>query len=233
MASIQSEVLITCFKVLVENTCPLCGVFAETERHILVFCNFAWSCWEYAGLVAVNRDTSSLGLWLADMFRLLNGESQGRVVMLCWAIWSARNDFIWKQRSQSVKDVVTFASSSLDHWLKAQGKGNIPLLSPLKDEDGSELWIKPSVGIKLNVDAAIFDLSSKHGFGCVVRNANGDLVAAFAGVKHGKVSPDLTEIMGIREALSWLKNHAYTQAIVETDSLVCAEALLGFEDCDN
>ncbi|KAM6586972.1 hypothetical protein CsatA_009577 [Cannabis sativa] len=198
-------------KVLVENTCPFCGVFAETERHILVSCNFAWSCWEYAGLAAVNREASSLGLWLADMFRLLNGESQGRV------------------RSRSVKDVVTFASSSLDHWLKAQGKGNIPLLSPLEDRDGSELWIKSSVGIKLNVDAAIFDLSSKHGFGCVVRNANGDLVAAFAGVKHGKMSPDLAEIMRISEPLSWLKNHAYTQAIVETESLVCAEAIRNAE----
>ncbi|KAF4364566.1 hypothetical protein G4B88_012148 [Cannabis sativa] len=35
-------------KVLVENTCPMCGVFAETELHILVSCNFAWACWEFA-----------------------------------------------------------------------------------------------------------------------------------------------------------------------------------------
>uniref|UniRef100_A0A803PRX8 Reverse transcriptase zinc-binding domain-containing protein n=1 Tax=Cannabis sativa TaxID=3483 RepID=A0A803PRX8_CANSA len=185
-------------KILVENTCPLCGVFAETEWHILVSCNFPWSCWEFAGLAAASREVSSLGQWLADMFRLLQGDSQARAVMLCWAIWCARNDLIWQQRSRSVKDVVTFANVSPDQWLKAQGKGNIPLLSPLKDGDGSELWVKPS--------------------------ADGILVAAFAGVKHGKVSPDLAEIMGIREALSWLKNHTYTQATVETDSLVCAEA---------
>ncbi|KAM6547197.1 hypothetical protein CsatB_018873 [Cannabis sativa] len=149
--------------------------------------------------------------------------------MLCWALWCARNDLIWQQRSRSVKDVVTFANSSLDQWLKAQGKGNIPSLSPLKDGDGSELWLKPSVGIKLNVDAAISERSSKHGFGCVVRNADGILIAAFAGVKPGRVSPELAEIMGIMEALSWLKNHSYTQAIVETDSLVCAEAIRSAE----
>ncbi|XP_060973592.1 uncharacterized protein LOC133038936 [Cannabis sativa] len=156
------------------------------------------------------------------MFSRLQADLHDSIVMLCWALWCARNDLIWQQRSRSVKDMVTFANLSLDQWFKAQGKGNIPSLSPLKDGDGSELWLKPSVGIKLNVDAAIFERSSKHGFGCVVRNADGTLIAAFAGVKPGKVSPELAEIMGIREALSWLKNHSYTQAIVETDSLVCA-----------
>ncbi|KAF4375200.1 hypothetical protein G4B88_029598 [Cannabis sativa] len=203
-------------------------VAEKNEWHILVSCNFTWSCWEYAGLAAASRDSSSLRSWLVDTFRLVNGESLGRVVMLCWAIWSARNDLLWKQRVRSVKDVVTFSDSSVDQWLKAQGK-DIPLLSPLKDGDGSELWVKSFSGIKLNVDAAIFDHSSKHGFGCVVRNSNGELVAAFAGVKHGKVSPDLAEIMGIREALSWLKNHAYKQAIVETDNLVYAEAICSAE----
>ncbi|KAF4383562.1 hypothetical protein F8388_014062 [Cannabis sativa] len=155
-------------KVLVENTCPMCGVFAETELHILVSCNFAWACWEFAGLAAANREASSLGQWLNDSFSRLQGELHSRVVMVSWAIWCARNDLIWQQRSRSVKDVVTFANSSLDQWLKAQGKGNIPLLSPLKDGDGSELWLKPSIGIKLNVDAAIFERSSKHGIVIVI-----------------------------------------------------------------
>ncbi|XP_030502725.2 uncharacterized protein LOC115717895 [Cannabis sativa] len=216
-------------KVLIENTCPMCGVFAETELHVLVTCTFAWACWEFAGLAAANREASSLGHWLSDSFSRLQGELHSRVVMVCWAIWCARNDLIWQQRSRSVKDVVNFANSSLDQWLKAQGKGNIPLLSPLKDGDGAELWLKPSIGIKLNVDATIFESSSKHGFGCVVRDTEGTLTAAFAGVKTGSVSPELAEAMGIREALSWLKNHPFSQAIVETDSLVCAESIRSAE----
>ncbi|XP_060959451.1 uncharacterized protein LOC133030657 [Cannabis sativa] len=216
-------------KVLIENTCPMCGVFAETELHVLVTCTFAWACWEFAGLAAANREAFSLGQWLTDSFSRLQGELHSRVAMMCWAIWCARNDLIWQQRSRSVKDVVNFANSSLDQWLKAQGKGNIPLLSPLKDGDGAELWLKPSVGIKLNVDAAIFESSSKYGFGCVVRDTEGTLTVAFAGVKTGSVSPELAEAMGIREALSWLKNHPFSQAIVETDSLVCAESIRSAE----
>uniref|UniRef100_A0A803PJM8 Reverse transcriptase zinc-binding domain-containing protein n=1 Tax=Cannabis sativa TaxID=3483 RepID=A0A803PJM8_CANSA len=176
-------------KVLVDSTCPMCGVFAETEWHILVSCDFAWSCLGYAGLAAVGRDSfTSLLSWLDATARRVSSET-------------------------------------LDQWVNAQGKGNIPLLSPLKDGDGAEQWIKPSSGIKLNVDAAIFASLLKHGFGCVVRNTDGGLVSAFVGVKNGSVTPELAEIIGIREALSWLKNHAFSRATLETDSLVCVKAI--------
>ncbi|XP_060969607.1 uncharacterized protein LOC133036861 [Cannabis sativa] len=213
-------------KVLVESICPLCGVFAETEWHVLVACDFAWSCFGFAGLATVARDSfSSLLPWLKATTSRVSSETLGRVIMLCWAIWAARNDLVWKQRARRVSDVVAFANLSLDQWINAQGKGNIPSLSPLKDGDGAEQWIKPSSGIKLNVDAAIFASLFKHGFGCVVRNSDGGLISAFAGVKDGSVSPELAEIIGIREAISWLKDHASTRAIIETDSLVCVEAI--------
>ncbi|KAM6545103.1 hypothetical protein CsatB_025839 [Cannabis sativa] len=217
-------------KVLVDSSCPFCGVFAETEWHVLVSCHFAWSCFGYAGLAAVGRDLfSSLLVWLEATARRVDKEELGRVVMLCWAIWAARNDLVWKNRVRSVKDVVTFAKSSLDQWLNAQGKGNIPSMSPFKVGDGSEQWVKPVSGIKLNVDAAIFDSLHKHGYGCVIRDHTGGLVSVLAGVFSGSVAPELAEIMGIREALSWLKDRPFSQAVIETDSLVCADAIRSAE----
>ncbi|KAM6562205.1 hypothetical protein CsatB_022203 [Cannabis sativa] len=213
-------------KVLVESNCPMCDVFAETEWHLLVACDFAWSCFNVAGLAAVARDSfSSLLPWLEATANSVTSEMMGRVIMLCWALWAARNDLVWKQRVRRVSDVVAFANLSLDQWIKAQGKGNLPLLSPLKEGDGAEQWLKPFSGFKLNVDAAIFASSFKHGFGCVVRNSDGDLVSVFAGIKDGSVAPELAESIGIREALSWLKNNAYTRATIESDSLVCVEAI--------
>uniref|UniRef100_A0A803PGM8 Polygalacturonase n=1 Tax=Cannabis sativa TaxID=3483 RepID=A0A803PGM8_CANSA len=97
------------------------------------------------------------------------------------ALWSARNDIVWKQRIRSVIEVVMFANSTLDQWLKAQGKGNIPSLSPIQQ--------------------------------------------ATAGCKIGRVSPELAEIMGIREALSWIKTNDYSQVVIEADSRVCVEAI--------
>uniref|UniRef100_A0A803P349 Reverse transcriptase zinc-binding domain-containing protein n=1 Tax=Cannabis sativa TaxID=3483 RepID=A0A803P349_CANSA len=212
-------------KVLTDNNCPMCGVFSESEMHLLVSCQFAWACWEYSGFSAADRNSNSLLSWLNFNATRLDNEKLGRVVVLCWAIWSARNDLLWKGRVRSVKDVVDFAQSSLVQFLQAQGKNNLPAMSPLKPSDGSVVWTKPTEGIKLNVDAAIFDHDFKHGFGCVIRNTEGELVAVFSGVKQGKVAPEIAEIMGIREALSWLKNRSYSHAAVETDSLVCVDAI--------
>uniref|UniRef100_A0A803P6E9 Reverse transcriptase zinc-binding domain-containing protein n=1 Tax=Cannabis sativa TaxID=3483 RepID=A0A803P6E9_CANSA len=189
-------------KVLTDNNCPLCGVFAETELHLLVSCQFAWACWEFSGFNAADRNPVSLLSWLSFNAARMDDEKLSRVVMLCWAIWSARNDFLWKNRARSVKSVVDFAQSSLHQFLKAQGRS-----------------------IKLNVDAALFEQDLKHGFGCVIRNTDGDLISVFAGAKQGKVTPEIAEAMGIREALSWLKNHNYSHATVESDSLVCVAAI--------
>ncbi|XP_060964479.1 uncharacterized protein LOC133033585 [Cannabis sativa] len=197
--------------------------------HLLVSCPFAWSCWEFSGLTTVGRESSTLLSWLEASATRVDNEALCKIVMICWAIWSARNDLIWQQRVRTVQDVVVFASSRLDQYIKAQGWGNIPLLSPLKEGDGLERWIKPNSGIKLNVDAATFDRDSKHGFGCVVRDNNGELLSVIASFKNGKVSPELAEIMGIREALSWLKSNNYTRAVIESDSLVCVEAIRSAE----
>ncbi|KAF4380062.1 hypothetical protein F8388_018186 [Cannabis sativa] len=158
-------------KVLTDNKCPLCGVFAEIELHLLVSCQFAWACWEFSGFNAADRNPVSLLSWFNFNAARMDDEKLGRVVMLCWAIWSARNDFLWKNRVRSVKNVVEFAQSSLHQFLKAQGKSNLPPLSPPKPGDGSEVWIKPTVGIKLNVDATLFEQDLKHGFGCTTSSS--------------------------------------------------------------
>ncbi|KAF4354804.1 hypothetical protein F8388_018008 [Cannabis sativa] len=154
-------------KVLTDSACPLCGIYAETEIHLFVTCQFASSCWEEAAVADASRNNNSFLQWMSFNAHSKDNDKLSRIVMLCWALWSARNDLIWKDRVRNVSDVVAFAFSSLDQYVKAQGKGNIPSQSPLKDGDGSELWKKPLSGIKLNVDAAIFDRDSKHGFGCV------------------------------------------------------------------
>ncbi|XP_060970037.1 uncharacterized protein LOC133037192 [Cannabis sativa] len=210
-------------KVLNDNNCPLCGVFAETELHLLVSCQFAWACWEFSGFIAADSNPVSLLSWLSSNAARMDDEKLSRVVMLCWAIWSARNDLLWKNRARSVKSVVDFAQSSLHQFLKARAKQLTS--APRKPGDASEIWTKPTVGIKLNVDAALFVQELKHGYGCVIRNTDGDLVSVFAGAKQGKVSPEIAEAMGIREALSWLKNHNFSHATVESDSLVCVAAI--------
>lgn len=44
-------------------------------------------------------------------------------------------------------------------------------------------------------------------------------------VKLGHVQPEIAEIIGIKEALSWIEGHQWQNVIIETDSLACVQAI--------
>ena len=66
--------------------------------------------------------------------------------------------------------------------------------------------MKPSnEWLKLNVDAAVFSDLRSIGIGCVLRNSIGEFISAMAVPIPLNLAPKEAEIMGVREALSWLK----------------------------
>ena len=83
--------------------------------------------------------------------------------------------------------------------------------------DGKAKWERPPEGmIKINTDGALFEDSNTNSYSMIVRNHAGDLVESKASCRQGTVNPEMAELMGIREALSWLKDKDYAGAIVET-----------------
>lgn len=59
--------------------------------------------------------------------------------------------------------------------------------------------------VKINTDAAIFSDTNRFSHAQVVRDHNGELVEAMSRCHQGTISPETAEAMGIREALSWIK----------------------------
>ncbi|KAK1405066.1 hypothetical protein POM88_004671 [Heracleum sosnowskyi] len=101
-------------------------------------------------------------------------DSTIRVVMLCWSIWTARNDMVWNQRRRSVDEVVSLATITLNQYIAAQNVGSIPSLNPLRSGDGAEQWTKPGLNtIKINVDASIFEKKTSFGDAIVIQDDNG------------------------------------------------------------
>ena len=60
---------------------------------------------------------------------------------------------------------------------------------------------------------------------CLARDNTGLLLEARSWFRHGIVDPTLAEVIGIREALSWIKTKDWATVILESDSLVCVQAL--------
>lgn len=71
----------------------------------------------------------------------------------------------------------------------------------------------------------IFEADGWFGMGCLARDGTGRLMEAFMLEKVGKVQPEIAETIGIKEALSWIDRHSWSNVFMETDSLVCVQAI--------
>uniref|UniRef100_A0A803QFK7 RNase H type-1 domain-containing protein n=1 Tax=Cannabis sativa TaxID=3483 RepID=A0A803QFK7_CANSA len=81
--------------------------------------------------------------------------------------------------------------------------------------------------IKVNVDGAIFAEEHKYGFGCVACGANGRLIEAISSSQLGIVGPEIAEVIGVKETLSWIKRKGWMEVEIETDALVVVQAVMG------
>lgn len=86
--------------------------------------------------------------------------------------------------------------------------------------------MRPQNGIiKINVDAAILEDTSKYCFSVIVRDGVGDPVTATSKCRSGTIALELAEAIGIKEVLSWIKFEATQPAIVESDCLSVIQAI--------
>uniref|UniRef100_A0A803PL98 RNase H type-1 domain-containing protein n=1 Tax=Cannabis sativa TaxID=3483 RepID=A0A803PL98_CANSA len=70
----------------------------------------------------------------------------------------------------------------------------------------------------LRTDAAINTTQSKMGFGAVVHDWQGNLVAGFSAPAVGNLQPLIAEALSLRASLEWCINIQIPLAVIETDS---------------
>ncbi|KAM6593434.1 hypothetical protein CsatA_001137 [Cannabis sativa] len=211
----------------VDLTCPLCTKSPESTSHVLFGCEFARSCWNLSSVTAAGVEEHMFTSWFSDILLSSSKQQAEETAMILWRLWLARNDVLWSNKSTTALEVVRSARTNLDTWKNAQTKVFTPLLN-VNFSNGREHWVKPiETKFKMNVDGAIFEPENRFGFGCILRNGEAKLVEAFSQSKVGRVSPEIAEVVGVKEALSWIKAKNLSDVEIETDSLVVVQAING------
>ena len=91
---------------------------------------------------------------------------------------------------------------------------------------GSVCWIKSSSGWhKCNVDAALVRSRGLISFGAVIRSAGGDFIAAKSDILPDSFDPREAKVLGVKEALSWLKKFPFKSVVLEMDNLLVFNVL--------
>uniref|UniRef100_A0A803PUD0 Reverse transcriptase domain-containing protein n=1 Tax=Cannabis sativa TaxID=3483 RepID=A0A803PUD0_CANSA len=213
--------------VHVDLLCPFCLNSVETISHVLMECRFAQSCWNLASPTVISGSPIDFGSWFMGVLDTQSSAVSVDAAMVSWSIWNARDDVLWKQKNCTAAGVFASARNVLQQWSVAHVQKSGPLLvfGPFS---GVEQWQRPvSNYIKINVDGAIFEAEHKYGFGCVARDANGRLLEGISGSRLGDVGPEIAEVIGVKEALSWIKRNGWSEVEIESDALVVVQAVLG------
>ncbi|CAH9142860.1 unnamed protein product [Cuscuta epithymum] len=130
---------------------------------------------------------------------------------------------VWHAEACGVDQIIAVARSVLFGWRAAQEQGRECLNRT--ERRAEEVWKKPVEGrMKVNVDAAT-GMGGKRGLAWVVRDAAGQFVAAGAKPWEGNISPKEAEILGVREALSWLKENRWDCVDIESDASQVVSAI--------
>jgi len=104
-----------------EMICPWCDTAVEDDCHAFVGCTVARESWYWAGLLTVLQPQVGTMSSLVDfVFDICRSESRGiagRVALLLWQIWVARNDVIWNDAHHTSMSI---RRTTLDAWQQWQ-----------------------------------------------------------------------------------------------------------------
>ncbi|KAM6590959.1 hypothetical protein CsatA_013564 [Cannabis sativa] len=126
----------------------------------------------------------------------------------------------------SAVEVILLARVVLNQWRSAQQRRMGSLLVPTGSRMDLEHWVKPIMGkIKVNIDGVIFASDSRFGAAGVARDHQGRFIEGFTVLREGCVDSAIAELIGVKEALSWIKRKQWGSVVVETDSLVVVQAI--------
>ena len=140
--------------------------------------------------------------------------------MLLWRWWSARN------KANDYRKIINVAEiqSSILYYLSVFEKLNTTNKLVAKDIKSS--WkTPPDDTYKINIDGAFHSDSRTGGWGFVIRNANGEVIASGAGNISFAASVIHSEAIAAYKGLQHAAQLGMAKIISETDATILADAL--------
>ncbi|KAH9768956.1 reverse transcriptase domain-containing protein [Citrus sinensis] len=196
-------------KIVQEPTCQRCKMGIEDVCHALVDCKAAKKVWRLSFFdndiqATPGHDILSL---LHGMTRLRSKADVDLFAAILWAMWNARNQWLFTGKRENPQSVVAEAEAVMEAYKRVQ----------------------PSADI--NTDAATNSEKNLAGLGAVIRDETGQVTAAAIKVSkfHGSVAyaeaeamewglqvardPQVKEVLGIWSCIDWI----FIQRLSEQD----------------
>ncbi|XP_075663066.1 uncharacterized protein LOC142632574 [Castanea sativa] len=139
-----------------------------------------------------------------------------------WLLWTQRNKVRTGGAIQDPAQLVQRASVFLEEYGASQDHLIVPNV-----EERSSRWVPPPEHqFKLNFDAAIFHEIHVSGFGAIIRNERGEVMASLLARGPSVADSEEAELLACRKALDFVVDTGFTDLVVEGDNSVVRKAIL-------
>ncbi|KAK3231603.1 hypothetical protein Dsin_003484 [Dipteronia sinensis] len=203
-------------RIPVVDICPLCNKVSKTTLHTL------WDCkiFKHARKQWIPSNTQIRGQYknffdLLDCSSSLGEEDLEVFCTIVWRVWSLRNAKTHGAPYTDVCDVFVWTKCFLLEY-KECNMGVAKNRSMVSRRN--VLWSPPSPGFfKVNCDAAIDVRGGRIGFGLVIRDSTGGVMASSSQVMAGYFNAQAAEAIAILRGIQFSKDSGLYLCYVESD----------------
>ncbi|KAK3188605.1 hypothetical protein Dsin_028166 [Dipteronia sinensis] len=210
-------------KLPVEDRCPMCRTVGETTLHALWDCkNLKLIRRNWIPYEALFRGTYKNFFDLVlDCSICLREDDLEIFCTIVWRVWFLRNARIHGAPSANVCEVVEWATNFLADYKHCHvGTINIGMVNR-----SNVVWPHPPPGyFKVNCDAAMDVKGGRIGFGLVIRDTTGFVLAASSQVMEGYFTAQVAEAIAILRGVQFSKDCGLSPCGFESD----AEVVVGW-----
>jgi ribonuclease HI len=211
-------------KVITDPSCPVCGLEEETICHVLWQCPAARDVWS-GGCIKVQK----CNFEDSDFLRVAEGilekcelEEFQNFVAIVRRLWLRRNDILHGGSFTSPATIILKAKVSIQEFQEAQQKQISTSRQP-----GTVQWTPINPGhYKVNWDAAVEKRTGRIGLGAVIRDHQGELVAARCVTYVGLLEPTAAEAVAATMAIRLAHDRGYRQVHLVGDAKVIIDAVM-------
>ncbi|KAH0972778.1 hypothetical protein GBA52_024934 [Prunus armeniaca] len=236
--AISSRLALFRRKLVTNPLCPICNCFEESVEHILFLCTWTHPVWfgsVFSYRIIPNAFTT-LDRWLHDMLSIPDTPHEdflhrfSLLSFLCWEIWKARCDFVFKGTNPDPRLVIKRANDSYSEFWEANtcfSRLSGSRTTPSSPYVGRDRWLPPLANaIKINFDGAWSPGTSHGGIGVIARDDCGTW-------RGGTASPIscnsalVAEAAAALYAVSYAITRDFSKVVFESDSKVFVDSILG------
>jgi hypothetical protein len=150
----------------------------------------------------------------------LEEKLQLKVVLLLWRWWSERNGVHEGERRRTAADLAYVVHTNTEEFLEIHKE------SVGRPHNSQKQWHRPpGEWLKINTDGAFSASTGEGGWGFVIRDEHGEVMAAGAGGLTHVRDAFQAEIYACMKGVMAAANKGMDKVILETDSLMLKQAL--------